>query len=121
MIPGERIREFRQMRGLSPEELALAANMRPAYLLDIEEGRTFRVHTFTYQKVADALGVTLGMILDQESPPKADHDVLQEVPESWRWIVRLTVSLAFLLGALSLLACISLVVGWLSLRLSEWL
>jgi transcriptional regulator with XRE-family HTH domain len=103
MTPGEMIRDFREQRGMTPEELALAAGMRPQYLLQIESGEIHRVHTFTYQKLADALHVTLGMVLGQELSPPAGHTVFQELPSSYRFVVRATIHMCLLFGSLLLL------------------
>ena len=92
-------------------ELASAAGMRVQYLESIESGTALRVHTFTLQKLADALHVTLGMIIGEELPPKPGIGVLDEVPEGYLFVVAWIIRLAFFFGALMFLTGV-IAVSW---------
>ena len=53
---GARIRQFRQMRGMTIEALALAAHVNPRYLGSIERGRN-SASVVILGKLAEALDV----------------------------------------------------------------
>ena len=55
---GQRIRHFRQLRGISQEALALKIGMSPAYLGHLERG--LKCPTIdTLHRITDALGISL--------------------------------------------------------------
>lgn len=55
---GERLREFRQSRAMSQEQVAHIADITPAYLGQVERGlKNITVHTL--KKVCNALNITL--------------------------------------------------------------
>ncbi len=114
---GSRIRDFREQRGLTIEDLAKTASMRPQFLLSIEEGDVLRVNTFTVQKLADHLGVTLGMLLGEEGLPDPDRSVFDEVSDEYRWIIWLTMWSIIVLGGLvltlTIIAAGSTLILWL--------
>lgn len=60
---GERIRYFRQMRGLSQEKLALAAEINPAFLGHLERGLKSPTIT-TLDKIIRALGLSYSEFFD---------------------------------------------------------
>lgn len=107
---GTRIRELREDSSWSSRDLASACNIREKYLLDIEEGAIRFVHPRTLDKIADALGVTYDDLVKQNESVD-DHDVEDEVPESYRWFVRLTLHTILVLGSLSLISILSVAVG----------
>lgn len=58
-----RIRHFRRINSLSQEELALRANLNPAYLGQVERG--LKCPTIdTLYKISNALGVSLSELLN---------------------------------------------------------
>lgn len=115
---GLRIRELREQAAWSPRDLADACDIRVEYVLDIEDGVP-KVHTRTYQKIADALNVNLQYLLtgERETEP-AKLDLLAEVPPEWRWLIRLTMRLVIVFGTLNLLLGIICVFGYLALWLA---
>ena len=62
---GDRIRYFRNMKKLSQEELALAADINPAYIGHIERGLKCPT-VATLNKICNALGISLSELLDFE-------------------------------------------------------
>lgn len=97
IIPGTRIRDFREVAGWSTGDLARACQFRESYLLDIEAGNVLKVHSLTYQKIADALGITLPMLNGDEEVP-VGMSLEDEVPEEYRWLVRNIIYLVVILG-----------------------
>jgi hypothetical protein len=88
--------------------------MREAFLIQIEDGSSLHVHAFTYQKIADALGVTLAMLDGSEDVD--DKKSLEEaVPEEYRWLIKVTMNLVITLGVLTLTLIVFLL-GSLLLR-----
>lgn len=101
MIPGVRIRDMREALGWSTTDLARACNMRETFLLDIESGVVLKVHTFTYRKIADALGVTLGQLMGEDEIPA--HLTLEDAaPEEYRWLIKNTMAMVITLGVFTL-------------------
>lgn len=94
-----------------PELAAAAGDMRPQYLLEIEEGQAPKVHIRTLQKLADALGVTLGMITGEELPPPPGLTVFDEVAPEYQFVVKVVVRLVVVLGSLLLLCGLTAVGG----------
>ena len=60
---GERVAQFRELRGLSMRALAAAAGVSPSFLSQLENGRT-NASVASLRKIADALGVTPATLLD---------------------------------------------------------
>lgn len=60
-----RVREIREARGLSQEQIARAAKVRQATLSAIENGRTTRVDLRVLERLADALGVDPGFLIER--------------------------------------------------------
>lgn len=113
-IPGQRIRDFREALGWSTRDLASACNFREIYLIDIEEGNVLKVGVWTYQKIADALGITLGMLNgDDEVPENASLE--EELPEGYRTLIKGTLMLTIALGILALIVALYFVFGLLVL------
>lgn len=107
MSIGERITDIRQSRDLSIQELAKLCSMRPEFIMNIEDGSQ-KAHTFTYRKIADALNVPLEMILQDSYTPSGDEKWQEEIPESYRWLVRLTMGLIISLGTFWLIMAITI-------------
>jgi len=115
-VPGVRIRDLREALGWSTLDLARACRMREEYLCDIEAGVILKVHTFTYQKIADALGVTLG-VLDGSEELAPNAKLEDEVPSEYLWFVKMTIRAVLVLGTLTLtlivVAVASGAISWL--------
>ena len=62
MATAAQIRHFRHQKGLSQEELALRANLNPAYLGQVERGEKCPTVDTLY-KTANALGISLSELL----------------------------------------------------------
>lgn len=69
---GDRIRYFRNMQKLSQEELALAAEINPAYIGHIERGLKCPT-VATLNKICTALGISLSELLDFEPNKKVEE------------------------------------------------
>lgn len=76
--------------------------LREAHLADIEDGIVLKVHTLTYQKIADALDVTLGQLDGSEDLAK-DAKLEDELSPNQAWLVRSIVRLILILGTLTLI------------------
>jgi transcriptional regulator with XRE-family HTH domain len=63
----QRIRELRNQKGVSQARLAVEAGMDPATLNRIEQGKG-NPNLKTLEKLADALGVSLTGLLEEEAP-----------------------------------------------------
>ena len=70
MDTGTRIRYFRQLRGLSQEQLALEAGINPAFLGHLERGLKSPTIT-TLDKLVKALNITFEELF-AEKPPAPD-------------------------------------------------
>lgn len=70
MDVGGRIRYFRQLRGLSQEQLALEAGINPAFLGHLERGLKSPTIT-TLDKLVRALGISFEELF-AEGPPVPD-------------------------------------------------
>src|SRR5215217_6822568 len=66
----ERIRELRNLKGVSQARLAVEAGMDPATLNRIEQGKG-NPNLKTLEKLANALGVSIAELLEEASSPKA--------------------------------------------------
>lgn len=60
-----RVRELREAKAMSQEQLARAAKVRPATLTQIENARTTRVDLRVLERLADALGVDPGFLIER--------------------------------------------------------
>jgi len=76
---GARIRHFRQLRGLSQEQLALQAGLNPAFLGHLERGLKSPTIT-TLTKVVSALDITFEELFAEEenASPDPAHDAAME-------------------------------------------
>ena len=61
---GDRVRELREARGLTQEALASRAGLHRVYLAQLEIGRNDNPRLDTLRRLAQALGVSLGELLD---------------------------------------------------------
>lgn len=68
IILGKRIRHLRMQTGLSQEKLADKAGMDRTYYAGIERGER-NPSVKNLAKIAVALGVPIGTLFDEESPP----------------------------------------------------
>lgn len=110
---GDNVRVLREQRGWSVLTLAKAAGMRPQYLARLEEETEEIVSFRTWQKLADALDVTLSELQDIDTIPP-DHSIFDEIEERTRWFPLLVVKLIMLLGTLALLLCMVCIAGLLA-------
>ena len=69
---GARIRDFRNERGMSQEELALASEIHPAYLGRLERGEKCPTIDTLY-KVSQGLKVPISELLDVEEGIEPTH------------------------------------------------
>lgn len=60
---GERVRELRQMAGLSQEELAFEADIDRSYVSNIEKGKR-NVSLVIIEKIANALNVSINELFN---------------------------------------------------------
>ena len=78
---GKNIREARETRGWTQEQLAEKASMHAAFLGQIERG-VKKPSLKTLKQVADALGLKAGELLDEAAPPRhgraAEADVVSD-------------------------------------------
>jgi len=72
---GERLKELRQSRAMSQEQLAHIANITPAYLGQVERG-TKNVTVRTLEKICSALNVSLAEFFDTA---KNNNESIDEV------------------------------------------
>lgn len=71
---GARIRELRKARGLTARALAEKIGVHPQHLFSLERGR-FRPSLETLEKIAEALGVTVGdLFAEPDRKPKLKSD-----------------------------------------------
>ena len=63
MTLGERLRQLRDMKRLSQDELGHLANVPPSVIADVESGRQETVTLETAQRLAEALAVTLESLM----------------------------------------------------------
>ena len=66
---GWRVRDLREQQGLSQDRLAVDADMHKNYLGAIERGQ-YNVSLRTARKLANALGVPLGTLVETEPPSR---------------------------------------------------
>ena len=63
MTLGECLRQLRDMKRLSQDELGQLANVPPSVIADVESGRQAAVPIETAQRLAEALAVTLDSLV----------------------------------------------------------
>jgi transcriptional regulator with XRE-family HTH domain len=63
MTLGECLRQLRDMKHLSQDELGQLANVPPSVIADVESGRQATVPLETAQRLAEALAVTLDSLV----------------------------------------------------------
>jgi len=74
-----RIRELREEKGLTQVRLAVSADMNPATLNRIEMGRA-NPNLKTLERLADALGITVSRLLEDDSPKDVEPSGPFEAP-----------------------------------------
>ena len=60
----KRIKEFRSFGGITATEAAAKAGMHPVVWSDVERGKNTNPTLRTLRRIADALGVTVGDLVD---------------------------------------------------------
>lgn len=65
-----RLRELREAKGLSQEALGEAAGVRQATISELESGRKQRLDFGILERLADALGVEPGELLERDGKRK---------------------------------------------------
>jgi transcriptional regulator with XRE-family HTH domain len=63
MTLGERLRQLRDMKRLSQDELGQLADVSPSVIADVESGRQATVPLEIAQRLAEALAVTLDSLV----------------------------------------------------------
>lgn len=115
-IPGRIIRAWREEMEFSPHDLCLACNFTIDYLNRIEEDAVDKVHTRTYQKIANAFNLTLDELsLDPDEVRRGD--IILEAPEQFHKLLHLVVGLVVLLGTLTLIVLCTALLSYGFLRL----
>lgn len=74
---GNRLRELRLTCGLSQEQLALEANITPAYLCQVERG-TRNPTVALVERLCEVLGVTLATFFSDEAGQVRGYDQVTE-------------------------------------------
>src|SRR4051812_17675242 len=100
---GKRVRKIREGLELSAMALAKLVDMREEYLIAVEDGQ--RVHLRTYQKISDALGVNLAVILGETELP-IGASLQSELSPSTFSLVRLTLGLSLSIGVLVIMTVV---------------
>lgn len=89
LLVGERIRSLRQNRRWSLDELAGRSGVSKGMVVQIEAGRT-NPSIGTLVRIADAFGVTVARLVEEQRPPEilvsgpSDYSVLWEGPAGGR-------------------------------------
>lgn len=82
----QRIREAREKAGLNLSELATKAGVSKAYLSQLENNDTKRPSAEIVFKLANALGVTMGQLLEREV--QISEEDVEALPPSLREFLR---------------------------------
>ncbi len=83
-MTGTRIRELRRQQGLSLSELARIAGVAKGYLSQIEGAGETRPSAATLSKIAQALGTTVGSLLEGDESAMTRDDPQRQVPPELR-------------------------------------
>lgn len=82
MSLGARVRYYRELRGLTQAELAAKLNTGQTYIADIEKGRRANPKRDTLERIARALEVSMGDLLEDEQGRQAasrTQDILDQL------------------------------------------
>lgn len=60
---GERVRQIREMKGISLRELSRRSGVNPSYMSSLENGKRNNISTKMLKKIAGALGVPVSVLL----------------------------------------------------------
>lgn len=82
MTLGYLLKRYRKERGFSQRTLAAKAHVRQALISDLETGKKQDTLSRTLQRLAQALDVTLGDLLGQDSRP--DRSACPHPPRLWK-------------------------------------
>jgi len=82
---GKRIKRVRKARGLAQKEVISAIGMDPAQYSRIENGKT-EPYIGTVERIAKALGVSIGELLNEQATPTVVHTVDMTLMERVRLI-----------------------------------
>ena len=66
MALGPRLRRYRRAKRLTQRELAQRAEVRQAYISELETGLRRNPHVETLQRLARVLGISLSMLIGEE-------------------------------------------------------
>lgn len=80
---GENIRVWRNRKGLKQKELAELVHVNPALICQVENGKKM-LSISTLKNVADALGVSLGTLIDGEPTERGIALLLETLPKNER-------------------------------------
>lgn len=75
-----RIKHYRHRRGISQEELALKANLNPAFLGQVERGLKCPTVDTLY-KIASALNIPISELVRFDSFPVSDEENIERLKE----------------------------------------
>ena len=80
METGKRIRELRQARGMSQEDLGKIVGVRRAAVNKWETGKTKNLKRDVIQKLSEFFGVSPSYLMGMTNIPKADAISVQRIP-----------------------------------------
>lgn len=77
MALGDRVKQRREEKGITPAELARRASIAKSYLSEIESNNATRPSGSILYRLAEALGTTIADLLEKEVRPAA-----RDIPDS---------------------------------------
>ncbi len=119
MTPGERVRKIREDSNISVNDLARSADMRPGYLQLIEDNAAEKVHTRTYKKLAECLGVPVDMLFNELEEYDEKQDVTDEMSTGEAVVMRIILHTAIVTGVLVVTLIIFGIVGAVAIYLNR--
>jgi transcriptional regulator with XRE-family HTH domain len=85
---GQRIRRYRQIKGLTLEELARRTNTSKAYIWELESKPDKTPSLRKLEEIADALGVGPDLLLREDDPADQDSELEQLFIAKYRRLPR---------------------------------
>lgn len=76
---GEKIRELRKRKGISPEKLGMLCDLSGAYIRKLEQGQNISITLTTAEKFSRGLGVPVSALLDTDSLPPEEKRPVSEL------------------------------------------
>ena len=87
MTIGQKIKEYRQAKGMTQRELALLTNITRGYLNRVESG-TVNISLTKMQTISDVLGVDKNSILSGEALPSKNANVDEQLENKILVLIR---------------------------------